>query len=83
MLRIRIDGGALTTEQLRVIGQISVDFARTPPMSPTGRMSNCIGFESKTFPRSGVASRRSASNHRGLRRLSARDPRLPGGRDCC
>jgi sulfite reductase (ferredoxin) len=28
MLRIRIDGGALTTEQLRVIGQISVDFAR-------------------------------------------------------
>jgi len=28
MLRIRIDGGALTTEQLRVVGQISVDFAR-------------------------------------------------------
>jgi sulfite reductase (ferredoxin) len=28
MLRIRIDGGSLTTEQLRVIGQISVDFAR-------------------------------------------------------
>jgi sulfite reductase (ferredoxin) len=25
---VRIDGGALTTEQLRVIGQISVDFAR-------------------------------------------------------
>ena len=29
MLRIRIDGGALTTEQLRVIGQISKDFARS------------------------------------------------------
>ncbi|KIS25690.1 sulfite reductase [Arthrobacter sp. SPG23] len=28
MLRVRIDGGALTTEQLRVIGNISVDFAR-------------------------------------------------------
>ena len=28
MLRVRIDGGALTTGQLRVIGQISVDFAR-------------------------------------------------------
>ena len=28
MLRVRIDGGALTTEQLRVVGQISVDFAR-------------------------------------------------------
>jgi sulfite reductase (ferredoxin) len=28
MLRIRIDGGQLTTEQLRTIGQISTDFAR-------------------------------------------------------
>jgi sulfite reductase (ferredoxin) len=28
MLRIRIDGGALTTEQLRVIGEISTEFAR-------------------------------------------------------
>jgi sulfite reductase (ferredoxin) len=28
MLRVRIDGGALTTEQLRVFGQISVDFGR-------------------------------------------------------
>jgi sulfite reductase (ferredoxin) len=28
MLRVRVDGGALTSEQLRVIGQISVDFAR-------------------------------------------------------
>ncbi|AJT41868.1 nitrite/sulfite reductase [Psychromicrobium lacuslunae] len=28
MLRVRIDGGALSTEQLRVIAQISVDFAR-------------------------------------------------------
>lgn len=28
MLRVRIDGGALSTGQLRVIGQISVDFAR-------------------------------------------------------
>jgi sulfite reductase (ferredoxin) len=28
MLRVRIDGGALTTEQLRVIGEISIDFGR-------------------------------------------------------
>jgi len=28
MLRIRIDGGKLTTEQLRVIGQIAVEFGR-------------------------------------------------------
>jgi sulfite reductase (ferredoxin) len=28
MLRVRIDGGALTTEQLRVIGEISREFAR-------------------------------------------------------
>jgi sulfite reductase (ferredoxin) len=28
MLRVRVDGGALTTEQLRVLGEIGVDFAR-------------------------------------------------------
>ncbi|WP_237704702.1 nitrite/sulfite reductase [Nesterenkonia sp. F] len=28
MLRVRIDGGALSTEQLRVVGEISRDFAR-------------------------------------------------------
>lgn len=28
MMRVRIDGGALTTEQLRVIGRISTEFAR-------------------------------------------------------
>ena len=28
MLRVRIDGGQLTTEQLRVIGEISVEFGR-------------------------------------------------------
>ncbi|WP_427015451.1 nitrite/sulfite reductase [Pseudarthrobacter sp. P1] len=28
MLRVRIDGGALTTEQLRVIGQLSTEFGR-------------------------------------------------------
>jgi sulfite reductase (ferredoxin) len=28
MLRVRVDGGALTTDQLRVIGEISRDFAR-------------------------------------------------------
>ena len=28
MLRVRVDGGALTTEQLRVIGEVSRDFAR-------------------------------------------------------
>ncbi len=28
MLRVRIDGGALTTEQLRVIGEVSTDLAR-------------------------------------------------------
>ncbi len=28
MLRVRVDGGALTTEQLRVVAQVSVEFAR-------------------------------------------------------
>ena len=30
MLRVRVDGGALTTAQLRTIGEISTDFARRP-----------------------------------------------------
>ncbi|HSN11512.1 MAG TPA: nitrite/sulfite reductase [Propionibacteriaceae bacterium] len=29
MMRVRLDGGALTTEQVRVLGDISVDFARS------------------------------------------------------
>src|SRR3954471_17430131 len=28
MLRVRVDGGALTTEQLRTVGEVSVEFAR-------------------------------------------------------
>src|SRR3954447_4945016 len=28
MLRVRVDGGALTTEQLRTIGEVSIEFAR-------------------------------------------------------
>ena len=42
MLRVRIDGGALTSEQLRVIGQISVDFARN--MLSTFVVAGAIGL---------------------------------------
>ena len=60
MLRIRIDGGALTSEQLRVIGDISTDVrAGTSPTSPTGRTSSCTGSGSRTSRRSGSGSRRS------------------------
>ncbi len=59
MLRIRIDGGALTTEQLRVIGGISTEFARDTADVTDRRTSSCTGSGSRTFPRSGAGSRRS------------------------
>ena len=47
MLRVRIDGGALTTRQLRVIGEISQEFARGTD-DITGRQNvqfDCIRSE--------------------------------------
>ena len=61
MLRVRIDGGALTTEQLRVIARdLAASSPAAPPTSPTGRTSSCTGSASRTCPRSGAGSRRSA-----------------------
>ena len=51
MLRVRIDGGQLTTEQLRVIGEhLRASSAGTPPTSPTGRTSSCTGSEVEDVP---------------------------------
>ena len=61
MLRIRIDGGASRLSNCGSSARSRSISRGTPPMSPTGRTSNCTGFESRTFPRSGVASRRSDS----------------------
>ena len=43
MLRVRVDGGALTTEQLRVIGEISVAFGRDTA-DITDRQGSGTGF---------------------------------------
>ena len=60
MLRVRIDGGQLTTEQLRVIARdLLASSPGTPPTSPTGRTSSCTGSGSRTCRRSGAGSRRS------------------------
>jgi sulfite reductase (ferredoxin) len=60
MMRVRIDGGRLTTEQLRVVGEISRSSRGAPPTSPTGRTSSTTGSGSRTCPRSGSGWRPSA-----------------------
>ena len=62
MLRVRIDGGQLTTEQLRDDRRdLDRRSPATPPTSPTGRTSSCTGSGSRTCRRSGTGSRPSAS----------------------
>ena len=59
-MRVRSDGGILTTEQLRTIGALSAPSSRAiPPTSPTGRTSSCTGSASRTCQPSGSASMRS------------------------
>ena len=61
MLRIRIDGGQLTSEQLRVDRRhLPATTRAAPPTSPTGRTSSCTGWRSRTSRRSGTPWRRSA-----------------------
>ena len=81
MLRIRIDGGALTTDQLRVIGQISVDFARGTADITDRQNVQLHWIRVEDVPE--IWRRLEAvglEHHRGLRRLPARHPRLPGRR---
>ena len=77
MLRVRIDGGALTTEQLRAIAEISQEFA------PRHRRHHRPAEHPAALdPRRGrpgdlaAARGRRADHHRGLRRHPARHPRL-------
>jgi sulfite reductase (ferredoxin) len=81
MLRVRIDGGQLTTQQLRVIGEISQEFARAPPTSPTGRTSSTTGSDRGRPGDLGAPRSRRAFHHRGLRRHAPRHPRLARRRD--
>ena len=81
MLRVRIDGGRLTTEQLRVIGEIS---ERVRPRHR--RHHRPAEHPAALDPHRGrpgdlaAARGRRPVHHRGLRRHPARHPRLPGRR---
>ncbi len=81
MLRVRIDGGALTTEQLRLVGEISRDHARDTA-DVTDRQNiqyHWIEIEDMPAIWQKLESQRPA-HHRGLRGHPAGDPRLAGGR---
>ncbi len=77
MLRVRIDGGALTTEQLRVIAGISTEFARDTADLTDRQNIQLHWIRVEDVPEiwrrlEGVGLR----HHRGLRRRAARHPRL-------
>ena len=77
MLRVRIDGGALTTEQLRAIGEISQTYARDTA-DVTDRQNiqyHWIRIEDMPAIWERLESRR-ADHHGGVRRHAPRDPRL-------
>ena len=81
MLRVRIDGGALTTEQLRVIGEHLHRVRprhrrRHRPAEHPAALDRGRGRARDLAPARG----RRARHHRGVRRLPARHPRLAGGR---
>ena len=62
MLRVRSDGGLLTTDAAAGARRASRPTSpATPPTSPTGRTSSTTGSGSRTCPRSGSGSTRSAS----------------------
>ena len=82
MLRVRIDGGQLTTEQLRADRRRSpTSTAATPPTSPTGRTSSCTGSGSRTSRRSGDALEAvGLSTTEACGDTPRVDPRLPARR---
>ena len=77
MLRVRIDGGQLTTEQLRVIGGISTEFGRD-----TADLTDRQNIQLHWVARRGrardlaPARGRRTLDHRGVRRRAARRARL-------
>ena len=82
MLRVRIDGGRLTSEQLRVIGEISHDYARDTA-DVTDRQNVQLHWIRDGRHASDLAAARGCRtlDHRGLRRHPAGHPRLPARRE--
>ena len=61
MMRVRIDGGQLTSDAAaRSSAASAPSSAGTSPTSPTGRTCSTTGSASRTCPRSGGGSSRSA-----------------------
>ena len=81
MMRVRCDGGALTTQALRTLGEISTEFARdTADISDRENVQyHWIRIEDVPADL-GAARRRRPADHRGLRRLPPRRARLAAGR---
>ena len=81
MLRVRIDGGQLTTEQLRVIAGISTEFGRdTADLTDRQNIQlHWIRGRGRARDLAPPRSRR-PRHHRGVRRRAARRPRLAGRR---
>ena len=81
MLRVRCDGGALSTAALRTLGEISTEFARdTADISD--RAERAVPLDpGRGHARDLEAARhRGALHHRSLRRLPPRGARFPTGR---
>ena len=81
MMRVRCDGGAISTAALRTLGEISIEFARdTADISDRENVQyHWIRIEDVPADL-GPAGHGGAADHRGLRRLPARSARLPAGR---
>ena len=69
MLRVRIDGGALTAEQLRVIGQISVEFGRDVADITDRQNVQLHWIRIEDVPEIWRRLEAVGAYHRGLRRL--------------
>ena len=79
MLRVRIDGGALTTSQLRTLGEISQTYARDTADVTDRQNIQYHWIDIVDMP--AIWQRlesRGHAHHRGVRRHPARHPRLAG-----
>ncbi len=80
MMRIRIDGGALTSEQLRVIAEISTTYGRDVADITDRQNVQLHWIRVEDVPAIWAQARgRRPVHHRGLRRHAPGDARLPAG----
>ena len=81
MMRVRCDGGALSTAALRTLGQISTEFARdTADISDRENVQYHWIRDRGCSRDLGATGRGRAADHRGVRRLPTGGAGLPAGR---